>query len=468
MVVLERRELVGGCAVTETPWPGYRVSTAAYLVSLLRAEIVRDLELEKFGYRVYPKDPPFFTPFPDGRHLFMWQDTARTVAEIARFSRHDAEAFPRYDAHLESLAEQMDALMLSDAPREVPGLREVTESSAEEFLSRWFESDEIKVTLATDGVIGANGGPRTPGTAYVLLHHCMGMAAGRRGLWGYVRGGMGALSEAIAAAARSFGSEIRLTAAVERVLVRDAAAGGVVLEGGEEIAADVVLSNLDPVATFLGLVDERELPSEFVAKIRAYGCEGTSLKMNLALDALPDFTALPGAPGPQHRATIHLCPSIDYMERAWADAHAGRPSEHPMLEIGIPSMYDATLAPEGKYVMSVFVQYAPYTLQGTTWDELREPFAERVLDTIAEYAPNIRSIVRERQVLTPPDIERRFGVTHGNIFHGELSTDQLFGNRPAGTPVRGLYLCGSGAHPGGGVSGAPGYNAARAVLRGIE
>lgn len=465
VLVLEQRELVGGCAVTENLWPAFKVSTASYLISLLRDEIVRDLDLAKFGYRVYPKDPPFFTPFPDGRHLFMWQDTARTVAEFARFSKHDADALPAYDAHLETLAGQMDTLLLSDPPQSVDGLREVLESSAEEFLDRWFESPEIKVTLATDGVIGANGGPRTPGTAYVLLHHCMGMAAGRRGLWGYVRGGMGALSEAIAQSARAAGARIRVNARVERVIVRSGAVRGVALADGEEIEADTVLSNLDPRATFLsGLVDSRELPSEFLAKMRAYRCEGTSMKINLALDGLPNFTALPGTPGPQHRATMHICPSIDYVERAWEDAQAGRPSHNPMIEIGIPSMYDPTLAPAGKHVMSLFVQYAPYTLNNATWDDLRDSYAERVLDVIEEYAPNFRSLILHKQVLTPLDLERRFGLTGGNIFHGELSADQLFSNRPSHTtPLRGLYLCGSGTHPGGGVMGASGYNAARAI-----
>jgi phytoene dehydrogenase-like protein len=466
VLVLERRELLGGCAVTEKLWPGFRISTASYLVSLLRDEIVRDLELAKFGYRVYPKDPPFFTPFPDGRHLFMWQDAARTAAEFARFSKHDAEALPHYDAHLETLAARMDALLLSSPPRAAEDLREVLECSAEEFLDRWFESPEIKVTLATDGVIGANGGPRTRGTAYVLLHHCMGMAAGRRGLWGYVRGGMGSMSEAIAQSARASGAEIRVNATVERVLVRDGAVRGVALASGEEIEADTVLSNLDPRATFLsGLVDQRELPSEFLTRMRAYRCEGTSMKINLALDGLPDFTALPGAPGPQHRATMHICPSIDYVERAWQEAQAGRPSHNPMIEIGIPSMYDPALAPAGKHVMSMFVQYAPYTLDGATWDVLGGPYAERVLDTIEEYAPNFRSLILHKQVLTPLDLERRFGLTGGNIFHGELSADQLFANRPGyATPVDGLYLCGSGTHPGGGVMGASGHNAARAVL----
>jgi phytoene dehydrogenase-like protein len=470
-LVLERRPMPGGCAVTEEVWPGFRVSVAAYLVSLLKDEIVRDLELKKFGYHVYPKDPPFFTPFPDGRHLFMWQDSARTIAEIARFSKHDAEAFPRYDEHLENLAQKIDAMLLGAPPDDASALDEVLDSSAAEFLDRWFESDEIKVTLATDGVIGANGGPRTKGTAYVLLHHCMGMAAGRRALWGYVRGGMGALSEAIAASARCAGAEIRTGAAVERVLVSNGAARSIVLENGNEIDADIIVSNLDPKATFLRLVERKELPVEFLDAIEAYQCVGPSMKMNLALSGLPEFRALPETPGPHHRATIHLCPSIDYVERAWKEARQGRPSKNPMLEIGIPTMYDSTLAPEGRHLISVFLQYTPYHLNGATWDELREPYSERVIDVIEEYAPNIRQILIEKQVLSPLDLERRFGITGGNIFHGELIREQLLAKRPVagwghyGTPVRGLYLCGSGTHPGGGVMGASGHNAAREILR---
>jgi phytoene dehydrogenase-like protein len=470
VLVLERREVLGGCAVTEEVWPGYRVSVASYLVSLLKDEIVRDLDLRRFGYFVYPKDPPFFTPFPDGRHLFLWQDEARTVEEIARFSRRDAEAFPRYDEHLEHLAQTMDAMLLGAAPEDVSALDEVLDCSAEEFLDRWFESDEIKVTLATDGVIGANGGPRTKGTAYVLLHHCMGMAAGRRALWGYVRGGMGALSEAIAASARAAGAEIVTDAAVARVLTRDGAARGVVLENGDEILADVVVSNLDPKATFLRLVERSELPGDFVAAIDAYQCTGPSMKMNLALKGLPRFTAYPETPGPHHRATIHLCPSIDYVERAWEEARQGRPSHDPMIEIGIPTMYDATLAPAGHHIMSVFLQYTPYQLAQATWDEVREPYAERVIDVIEEYAPNLREVLIAKQVLAPPDLEKRFGITGGNIFHGELIRQQLFSKRPVerwgqyGTPLAGLYLCGSGTHPGGGVMGASGHNAAAAIL----
>jgi len=328
------------------------------------------------------------------------------------------------------------------------------------------------VTLATDGVIGANGGPRSPGTAYILLHHCMGGVAGHRGLWGFVRGGMGTVSEAIAAAARAAGAEIRINAAVEKIDIREGRARGVVLAGGERIEASLVISNLDPRRTFLGLVGEAELDPDFGKAIRHYRSEGTSLKMNLALSGLPEFRALPGAPGPQHRATMHICPSIEYVERAWDDAKYGRPSERPLLELTVPTMYDPSLAPPGKHIMGVFLQYAPYTLREGNWDELREPYGRHVIDLIAEYAPNIHSVVDQVQVLSPLDLERRFGLTGGNIFHGEMSLDQMFVMRPlAGwaryrTPVRGLYLCGSGTHPGGGVMGAPGYNAAREILKG--
>ncbi len=494
--MLERRELVGGCSVTEEIWPGYKVSTAAYLTSLLQERIVHELELPRFGYQVDAKDPAFFSPFPDGRHLFFWQDGRKTLQEIAKFSKRDAEAFPAYERHLERLAEVVESLLLTTPPafpprglgdlleylklagrvrkldaREMRGLVKIFTESASDLLDEWFESDEIKVTLATDGVIGANGGPRSPGTAYILLHHVMGSVGGKRGLWGFVRGGMGAVSHAIADSGRSRGVEIRTNAAVAHIRVENGRARGVVLEGGEEIEARTVVSNLTPATTFLRLLDERLLPAELVADIRRYRTEGTSCKINLALSGLPNFRALPGTPGPQHRATMHLCPSIEYVERAWDDAKYGRPSRSPLLELTVPTMYDPSLAPPGKHIMGIFLQYAPYTLRGATWDELREPFADRVLEIIEEYAPGFRSLVLERQVLTPLDLERRFGLTGGNIFHGEMSLDQMFVMRPtpscAGyrTPIRGLYLCGSGTHPGGGVMGAPGYNAAREILK---
>jgi phytoene dehydrogenase-like protein len=500
VLVLERRPLVGGCAVTEEIWPGYRVSTGAYLTSLMQERIVRELELERFGYRVDAKDPAFFSVFPDGRHFFMWQDRAKTLAEIAKFSPRDAAVYPAYEDRLERLSQVVEGLLMTTPPHfpprgiaslpeylklagrmrglsatEIVALVKIFTQSAAEFLDEWFESEQVKVTLATDGVIGANGGPRSPGTAYILLHHCMGGVAGHRGLWGFVRGGMGAVSEAIAAAARAKGVEIRTNAAVSRVVVRSRRASGVVLESGEEIPCASVASNLDPKLTFLKLLDARDLNPEFVAAIRHFRIEGTSCKINLALNGLPEFTAYPspeGTPrGPHHGATMHICPSIDYVERAWDDAKYGKPSERPLLELTIPTIYDPSLAPPGKHIMGIFLQYAPYTLRQGTWDELREPFGDRVISLIEEYAPNIRRIIEHRQVLSPLDLERRFGITGGNIFHGEMSLDQMFVMRPVAgwaryrTPVDGLYLCGSGAHPGGGVMGAPGYNCAREMLK---
>ncbi len=500
VLVLEARDLLGGCAVTEEIWPGYRVSTGAYLNSLLQQRVIDDLELAKFGYAVDPKDPSFFSPYPDGRHLFFWQDRNRTLAEIAKFSKRDAEAFGRFEDHLEKLAVVAESLLLEIPPEfpprrigeyidyvkllgkvkglgreELTGLVKIFTQSASDFLDEWFESPEIKVTLATDGVIGANGGPRSPGTAYILLHHCMGGVGGHRGLWGFVRGGMGKVSEAMAASALAAGAEIRTNARVARILVKDGRACGVVLKNGDEIGAKIVASNCDPKRTFLQLMDERDVPEDLLKGIRQFRSEGTSCKINLALNALPEFTSYPspggGAPGPHHGATMHICPDLDYVERAWDDAKYGRPSKSPLLEMTIPTIYDPSLAPKGKHIMGIFLQYAPYTLREGNWDQLREPFGDRVIEIIAEYCPNITEIVEHRQVLTPLDLERRFGITGGNIFHGEMAVDQMFMMRPlAGSarykmPVPGLYLCGSGAHPGGGVMGAPGFNAARAILK---
>ena len=496
VLVLERRDMVGGCAVTEELWPGYRVSTGAYLVSLLQDRIVRELELERFGYRVDAKDPAFFSAFPDGRHFFMWQDRARTLAEIAKFSRHDAEVYAAYEDQLERIARVIEDLLLITPPpfpprgpldfldylklagrmrslrsKDLVALVKIFTQSAAELLDEWFESDQVKVTLATDGVIGANGGPRSPGTAYILLHHSMGGVGGHRGLWGFVRGGMGAVAEAIAASARAKGAAVRTHAAVDRVLVRNGRAFAVVLANGEEIEATIIASNLDPKATFLRLIEESALEPDFVSMVRRFRSEGTSAKINLALTGLPEFTAFPATPGPHHRATMHICPSIEYVEHAWDDAKYGRPSERPLLELTIPTMYDASLAPPGRHIMGIFLQYAPYTLREGAWDELRESFGDHAIALIEEYAPNIRSIIERREVLTPLDLERRFGITGGNIFHGEMSLDQMFVMRPVAgwaryrTPIQGLYLCGSGAHPGGGVMGAAGYNCAREILK---
>ena len=422
---------------------------------------------------------------------------AKTLAEIGKFSRRDAEVYGAYEDQLERISRVVEWLLLTTPPQFPPGgpgdlldylkiaarlrglsrpdvvaMVKIFTQSAADLLDEWFESPEVKVTLATDGVIGANGGPRSPGTAYILLHHCMGGVSGHRGLVGFCARGHGCGLRGN----RGGGAATRRGDPHERAGGEDRGAGRGSARGSCWRAATrsrrrVVASNLDPKVTFLRLLEERDLPAEFVAAMRRFRIEGTSCKMNLALSGLPEFRALPGAPGPQHRATMHICPSIEYVERAWDDAKYGRASERPLLELTIPTMYDPSLAPQGKHIMGIFLQYAPYTLREGTWDELREPFAERVMDLIAEYAPNIREIVEQRQVLTPLDLERRFGITGGNIFHGEMSLDQMFVMRPAAgwaryrTPVRGLYLCGSGAHPGGGVMGAPGFNAAREILR---
>lgn len=497
VLVLERRHIVGGACVTEEVFPGYRVSTCSYLVSLLQEKVVRDLELPRYGYKVYPKDPAYFAPYPDGRHMFLYQDMARTCREIAKFSARDAERYPAYEEFIEEIARLIEPLFLQPPPQFPPqrlndwlnplragrtllGLSnqqladaiKLMTRSVQGVLDEWFESDALKVALATDGVIGTNGGPRTPGTAYVLLHHVMGGVGGVRGLWGFVEGGMGAITQALAASAQAHGADIRTSAPVAQVLTRDDTATGVVLECGDEYHAKVVISNADPQRTFLGLVDRRALPDDFVAQLESYQCEGSSFKLNLALGELPDYTAFPGTElGPQHRGTTHVCPSLDYLERAWDDAKFGRPSENPMLEITIPTAYDRSLAPNGKHVMGIFVQYAPYNLRDSSWQEEKEGFVQRVLDLLAAYAPNLPGAIEHVHALSPLDLEQEYGLTGGNIFHGELSLDQLFFMRPAlgwaryATPIRNLYLCGSGTHPRGGVTGAPGHNAAMEILR---
>jgi phytoene dehydrogenase-like protein len=499
-LVLERRPVVGGACVTEEAFPGYKVSTTSYLCSLLLERVIKDLECERFGYQVYPKNPAFFSPFPDGRYLIMWSDTAQTCEEIRKFSARDAENYPRYEEFLDRLARFVEPLLLETPPEvsrrgfddwqklarlgrrlmkmpadELVGHLRILSQSVKDFLDPWFESEALKVALATDGVIGTNGGPYTPGTAYVLFHHCMGGVGGKRGLWGFVRGGMGGVTQALAASARSYEAEIRTHAPVQQILVKNQRATGVVLKSGEEFAAKVVISGVDPKLTFLRLVGEQHLENQFAAAIRALKMEGCSMKINLALDGLPDFTCLPGATlGPHHKTTIHLCPTLEYIERAYDASKYGRPSERPMLEITIPTTYDSSLAPPGKHLMNVFLQYTPYSLSpevAPSWHAAKESYADRVMDMIAEYAPNFKNLVLHRHVVSPLDLEEEYGMTGGNIFHGEMSTDQLFFLRPVPgwakyrTPIRGLYLCGSGTHPGGGIMGAPGHNAAREILK---
>ncbi|MFN2488250.1 MAG: phytoene desaturase family protein [Actinomycetota bacterium] len=493
VVVLERRHVLGGAAVTEEVFPGFRFSVASYVVSLLRPEIIRELELPKHGLEILPLDGTF-TPLDDD-HLWRVNDHGRTMRELRRWSRTDAEAYEEYGRLMVQMARFIKPILSVVPPdpaerdprqwlpllglgRAFMGLPDDQKAvfvqlmtmSAADFLDQWFETDPLKATMAASGIIGTFQGIRSPGTAYVLLHHYMGEIDGAFRAWGIPRGGTGGVSESIGSAARAAGAEIRTEASVARIAVRNGRATGVVLESGEEIEADSVLSSLDSRLTFLGLIDRGELDADFEDEVRRYKFRGSSGKVNLALDALPDFKALPGV-GEHLRGAISFSPSIDHMERAYDDAKYGRFSRRPYIDMIIPTLVDPSMAPPGKHVISCFVQYAPYNLAEGRWDDKqREAFGDAVIDTIAERAPNIRDIILHRQVLTPLDIEERFGLTEGNIFQGELSLEQLFFNRPVPgwarykTPIDDLWLCGSATHPGGGIMGAPGRIAALEVL----
>ena len=493
VLVLERRHVLGGAAVTEEVFPGFRFSVCSYVVSLLRPEIIRELDLPGHGLEILPLDGTF-TPMPNGDYLWRVNDHAKTRREIARHSRLDAEAYDEYGRAMVEMGRFVKPILgmlppdpASLDPRGLSRLLfllnrfrrlsrqdqynqvQLMTMSAVDFLDQWFETDVLKATMSASGIIGTFLGVRSPGTAYVLLHHYMGEIDGAFRSWGLARGGTGAISNAIASAARAAGVEIRQQAEVERILVRGDRAEGVVLRNGDELRATVVASSLDPRLTFLRLLDASMLPDDFVEDIRRYKFRGSSAKVNLALDALPDFTALPGA-GPHLRGAVSISPGVDYMERAYDDAKYGRFSRKPYMDIVIPSLTDTSIAPPGRHVMSCFVQYAPYHLKNGTWDEQRDALGDTVIDTLAEYAPNIRSIVRHRQVLTPLDLEREWGLSEGNIFQGELTLEQLFFLRPAPgwaqyrTPIANLYMCGSATHPGGGIMGAPGRNAAMRIL----
>jgi len=496
VLVLERREIVGGTCVTEEVWPGFKVSTAAYVNSLLRPEIIRELELKKHGFEMLPRNPSSFSPFPDGRYLLLGPDGESNRREVAKFSQKDAEALPRYEKMLERIADFIEPTLTEIPPnpwslrpkelwkmaklgwrfrklgKDGPAAIEILTGAARTILDRWFESEQLKVTLATDAIIGAMAAPSMPGTAYVLFHHVMGECNGVRGVWGYVRGGMGGITQALAAAARQHGVEIRTQAEVARIKVASGRVTGVALADGTEFDAPRVASNADANITFLRLMDPKDLPGEFLASIKGIDYSSASLKINVALSELPNFTAMPGTEiGPQHRGTIHVCPTLDYMERAYDDSKYGKPSESPVLECTIPTSADNTIAPPGKHIMSMFIQYAPYRLHDASWDNIKDKFADRCFDIMEQYAPNFRKSVIDRQILTPLDLERRFALTGGNIFQGAMTLGQLFFLRPTAgyadyrTPVRGLYLCGAAAHPGGGVMGACGYNAYREILK---
>lgn len=523
--VLERRHVLGGCATTEELWPGYKVSTAAYVISLFLPQIIRELKLKQYGLTILPRNPSSFTPLPDGRSLMMGADPELCRREISKFSTKDAAAYPKYNAFLERVAAVLEPVLSQSAPdplplpdewrdvgfkkrirdgkkmwslykamrelgNELPETIELLTAAARPILDRWFESDVLKATLATDAIIGAFLSISSPGSAYVLLHHVMGEAGGARGVWGFVQGGMGALSTALAAACSDLRVEIRRESPVRHILTANGRAIGVQLEDGTQLDAKIVASSVDAHLTFEKFLTPSELPEFFREAVARIDYSSASAKVNLALSEPPQFTCMPGTGvGPQHHGTMHIGPSLDYLERAYDDAKYGRPSEHPILEITMPTSVDRTIAPPGKHILSMFVQYAPYTLRrglspfaesaeqkGTvplsdTWDAIKESFGDRCVETLAEYAPNVPRAIEHRQVLSPLDLERTFGITGGNIMQGAMSAHQLFCFRPVAgwadhrTPIRGLYLCGAASHPGGGVLGACGKNAAEEILR---
>jgi phytoene dehydrogenase-like protein len=497
VLVLERRHVLGGAAVTEEIFPGFKFSVCSYVVSLLRPEIIRELDLPRHGLEILPLDGTF-TPMPNGDYLWRVNDHAKTRREIARHSRLDAEAYDEYGKAMLEMAQFVKPIMNMTPPDPASlnpkGLLELLTMgrrfqklsaedkynqvqlmtmSAVDFLDQWFETDVLKATMSASGIIGTFLGVRSPGTAYVLLHHYMGEIDGAFRSWGLSRGGTGAISNAIADAAREAGAEIRTETSIAKIILKNGQAKGVVLENGDEFQSDVVSSSVDPRLTFMKMVGEEHLPEDFVADIKRYKFRGSSGKVNLALDALPDFKAMPGA-GPHLRGAVSISPSVEYMERAYDDAKYGRYSRRPYIDMVIPTLTDPSVAPPGKHVMSCFVQYAPYNLKEGNWDEKREEFGDTVINTIAEHAPNIKDIILHRQVLTPLDLEREFGLSEGNIFQGELTLEQLFFLRPAPgwaqyrSPIKSLYMCGSATHPGGGIMGASGRNAAFEILKDIK
>jgi phytoene dehydrogenase-like protein len=479
-VVLERTDRIGGACVTEELFPGFRISTASYSLSLMLPEIISELELD---LDIRQKDPEVFAPLDDGGGLILWKDPKKRAEAISAFSPADASAYPRFEELFEEAARRLRPLLMYPVTRkqarrafrksQVEDLFATTvDASIAEVCEQYFESDLMRGLTASQGIIGSAAGPRTPGTAYVYLHHAFGEATGTGGGWGFVRGGMGAVTAALAETVRRAGGEIRLESEAAEVTLSDARrASGVVLTSGEELEAPVVCSNADPKRT-MALLDKGALPPEFVQDIDLLPMEGTVVKVNCALGGLPRFRDVGDGDGvgPEHLGTITVAPSIDYLERACRDAAEGRPAREMFLEAWIQTASEPELAPADKHTLSIFAQYAPYSLADGTWDERREEIGDLVIGTLERYAPGLSNLIEDRLVLGPPDLEQRFGLTGGNIFHGEILPEWLFDRRPSATwhryraPLPGLYLCGSGTHPGGGVCGAPGKNAARAVL----
>ena len=494
VLVLERRYVLGGAACTEEIVPGFKFSVCSYVVSLLRPEIIRELDLPRHGLEILPLDGTF-TPMPNGDHLWRVNDHSITRREIARHSKLDAEAYDEFGKAMVQMCrfvkpilsmvppdpttlnpkDLMKLLLLGRRFKDLNGEDKYNQvqlmtMSAIDFLDQWFETDVLKATMSASGIIGTFLGVRSPGTAYVLLHHYMGEIDGAFRAWGFARGGTGAISNAIADAAREAGVEIRTEVGVAQILVKDGKAVGVATTSGDEFYAPTISSSVDPNLTFLKMIDAKHLPDDFREEVKRYKYRGSSGKVNLALDALPSFTCMPG-PGKHLRGAISISPSVDHMERAYDDAKYGRYSRRPYIDMVIPSLTDPSVAPPGKHVMSCFVQYAPYKLKEGTWDDIKEEFGDNVINTIAEYAPNLKDIIIGRQVVTPLDLEREWGLTEGNIFQGELTLEQLFFLRPVPgyaqykTPIKNLWMCGSATHPGGGIMGANGRLAAMEILK---
>lgn len=497
VTLVERRDLLGGAASTEELWPGFRISRAAYVLGLFRPQILEELQLARFGLRLLPRYPSSFTPLPDGRALVLGYDREHDLAEIARFSKHDAEAYPHYQAFLEKIARALEPTLDRPPPsahlgggsdlvpwfeaarlgarlgRDFSRSLKLLLGPARALLDEWFDSEPLKATLATDAVIGAFASPSTPGTGYVLFHHVMGSVTGRRGVWAYVEGGMGGLADALERSARAAGVRIRTAAPVAQVLVREERAVGIALEDGEEIQADIVVSSADPYHTFKGLVGEKHLPENFVRGLNAIDFRSPVFKINATLSALPDFHVTDRDAPPPLGGTIHLGASdLDAIERAFDQARGGEVSERPLVELVLPTVLDRELAPEGKHIASFFAQYAPeLPMDDPGWGRLRDLARDRVLALCDEAAPGFSDRIEELEVLAPPDLEQIYGLTGGNIFHGAMSPDRLLFMRPLPdwanyrTPLDGLYLCGAGTHPGGGVMGACGRNAALEIAR---
>jgi phytoene dehydrogenase-like protein len=492
--ILERRDIVGGAAVTEEFHPGFRNSVASYTVSLLQPKVIRDMRLAEHGYRVIERPISNFLPQEDGGYLKLGGGLERTQAEFARFSAADAATLPAYYDALEGVAEVLRSLALKSPPNVGEGLRtliagasqgwglsklgleakrdvlDLFVKSATSFLGQWFESEAVKAAFGFDAVVGNYASPDTPGSAYVLLHHVFGEVNGKKGAWGHCIGGMGTITQIMAEVCRKSGVEISLEAPVAEVLVNGDTVAGVKLESGEEIAAKRVIANVGPKLLYGKMLAEHHQPEDFRRRMRGYKAGGGTFRMNVALSELPRFTSLP-EPGEHHQSGIIIAPTLDYMDKAFLDAKAHGWSKRPIVEMLIPSTVDDSLAPEGQHVASLFCQqFAPELPDGRDWDDEEDAAADTIIDTVEAHAPGFRASILGRQVLSPKGLYRKFGLVGGDIMHGHMSLDQLWSARPVlgngayRGPVKGLYMCGAGNHPGGGVTGAPGHNCAHEVL----